>query len=118
MDRRGEDGLQGALLTLADHRVGGEHRGNDGRDDEHVEQGDPDMGVQLGGAERDVDGQQLDPGHDDEHERQDHHGQVGRLKRIPATTAAPDVGAMSVPSVRTVVVFPASVGPRNPSTSP
>jgi hypothetical protein len=37
---------------------------------------------------------------------------------IPATVAEPDVGAMSVPSVRTVVVFPAPFGPRNPKISP
>ena len=36
----------------------------------------------------------------------------------PATTAEPDVGAISVPSVRTIVVFPAPFGPRNPNTSP
>ena len=37
---------------------------------------------------------------------------------IPATVAEPDVGAMSVPSVRTVVVLPAPFGPRKPNTSP
>ena len=37
---------------------------------------------------------------------------------IPATVAEPEVGAMSVPRVRTVVVFPAPFGPRNPKTSP
>ena len=37
---------------------------------------------------------------------------------IPATVAEPEVGAMSVPSVRTVVVLPAPFGPRNPKTSP
>jgi hypothetical protein len=37
---------------------------------------------------------------------------------IPATVAEPDVGAMSVPSVRTVVVLPAPFGPRKPKTSP
>src|SRR5262249_44940848 len=37
---------------------------------------------------------------------------------IPATVAEPEVGAMRVPSVRTVVVFPAPFGPRNPNTSP
>jgi hypothetical protein len=36
----------------------------------------------------------------------------------PATTADPDVGAISVPSVRTVVVLPAPFGPRKPNTSP
>jgi hypothetical protein len=36
----------------------------------------------------------------------------------PATVADPEVGATSVPSVRTVVVFPAPFGPRNPNTSP
>src|SRR4029453_8614368 len=36
----------------------------------------------------------------------------------PATVAEPEVGAMRVPSVRTVVVFPAPFGPRNPNTSP
>ena len=36
----------------------------------------------------------------------------------PATIAEPEVGAMSVPSVRTVVVFPAPFGPRKPNTSP
>jgi hypothetical protein len=37
---------------------------------------------------------------------------------IPATVAVPEVGAMRVPSVRTVVVFPAPFGPRKPKTSP
>jgi len=37
---------------------------------------------------------------------------------IPATVAEPEVGAMRVPSVRTVVVLPAPFGPRNPNTSP
>ena len=37
---------------------------------------------------------------------------------MPATVAEPEVGAMSVPSVRTVVVFPAPFGPRKPNTSP
>ena len=36
----------------------------------------------------------------------------------PATVAVPDVGAISVPSVRTVVVLPAPFGPRKPKTSP
>src|SRR5258706_1958666 len=35
-----------------------------------------------------------------------------------ATVAEPEVGAMRVPSVRTVVVFPAPFGPRKPKTSP
>ena len=37
---------------------------------------------------------------------------------MPATVAVPEVGAISVPSVRTVVVFPAPFGPRKPKTSP
>src|SRR5580658_8958535 len=37
---------------------------------------------------------------------------------IPATVAEPAVGAMRVPRIRTVVVFPAPFGPRNPNTSP
>ncbi len=37
---------------------------------------------------------------------------------MPATVAAPDVGASSVPSVLTVVVLPAPLGPRKPKTSP
>src|SRR4029079_11811430 len=37
---------------------------------------------------------------------------------IPATVAVPALGASSVPSVRTSVVFPAPFGPRNPKTSP
>jgi hypothetical protein len=37
---------------------------------------------------------------------------------MPATVADPEVGASSVPSVRTVVVFPAPLGPRKPNTSP
>jgi hypothetical protein len=37
---------------------------------------------------------------------------------MPATLAEPDVGAMSVPRVRTVVVLPAPFGPRKPNTSP
>ena len=36
----------------------------------------------------------------------------------PQTVADPDVGAMSVASVRTVVVLPAPLGPRKPKTSP
>src|SRR5580704_6673801 len=40
------------------------------------------------------------------------------LSGSPATEAEPAVGANSVPSVRTVVVFPAPFGPRNPKTSP
>jgi hypothetical protein len=36
---------------------------------------------------------------------------------IPATAAEPEVGATSVPSVRTVVVLPAPFGPRKPKTS-
>jgi hypothetical protein len=36
----------------------------------------------------------------------------------PATVAEPEVGASRVPSVRTVVVFPAPFGPRKPNTSP
>jgi len=39
-------------------------------------------------------------------------------ERMPATMADPEVGAMSVPRVRTVVVLPAPLGPRNPKTSP
>src|SRR4051812_16365090 len=38
--------------------------------------------------------------------------------RSPATVAVPEVGATSVPSARTVVVFPAPFGPRKPKTSP
>ena len=37
---------------------------------------------------------------------------------IPATVAEPPLGAISVPSVRTVVVLPAPLGPRKPNTSP
>jgi hypothetical protein len=37
---------------------------------------------------------------------------------MPATIADPELGAISVPSVRTVVVLPAPFGPRNPNTSP
>ncbi len=37
---------------------------------------------------------------------------------IPATVADPELGAMSVPRVRTVVVLPAPFGPRKPNTSP
>ena len=36
----------------------------------------------------------------------------------PATTADPEVGAISVPRIRTVVVLPAPLGPRKPNTSP
>ena len=45
-------------------------------------------------------------------------GPFWALKAIPAILAAPDVGAISVPRVRTVVVFPAPFGPRKPKTSP
>src|SRR5437764_1659090 len=37
---------------------------------------------------------------------------------MPATIAVPDVGAISVARVRTVVVLPAPFGPRNPKISP
>ncbi len=37
---------------------------------------------------------------------------------MPATDADPEVGDTSVLSVRTVEVFPAPLGPRNPKTSP
>ena len=43
---------------------------------------------------------------------------VGRVRAKPATTAEPELGAMRVPSMRTVVVLPAPFGPRNPNTSP
>src|SRR5579859_4663901 len=38
--------------------------------------------------------------------------------RSPPTTADPEVGAISVPRIRTVVVLPAPLGPRKPNTSP
>ena len=37
---------------------------------------------------------------------------------MPATSAVPAVGATRVLNVRTVVVLPAPLGPRNPKTSP
>jgi hypothetical protein len=40
------------------------------------------------------------------------------LNGIPATMADPELGAMRVPSARTVVVLPAPLGPRKPNTSP
>jgi hypothetical protein len=40
------------------------------------------------------------------------------LSRTPATVAEPEVGAIKVPRVRTMVVLPAPLGPRNPNTSP
>jgi hypothetical protein len=40
------------------------------------------------------------------------------VRGTPATTAVPEVGAIRVPSVRTVVVLPAPLGPRKPNTSP
>ena len=43
---------------------------------------------------------------------------LAALRRMPATTAEPEVGAIRVPSVLTVVVLPAPLGPRNPKTSP
>ena len=43
---------------------------------------------------------------------------VAEPSGIPATEADPDVGAISVPRIRTVVVLPAPFGPRNPKTSP
>src|SRR5438477_3125287 len=43
---------------------------------------------------------------------------LSAVRGMPATTADPDVGATSVPRVRTVVVFPAPFGPRKPKTSP
>jgi hypothetical protein len=40
------------------------------------------------------------------------------LNGTPATIADPELGAISVPNVRTVVVLPAPFGPRKPNTSP
>ena len=40
------------------------------------------------------------------------------LRAKPATVAEPELGAIRVPSMRTVVVLPAPFGPRNPNTSP
>jgi hypothetical protein len=37
------------------------------------------------------------------------------LRGIPATVVAPEVAAINVPSVRTVVVLPAPLEPRNPN---
>ena len=45
-------------------------------------------------------------------------GPFSALNGMPATVADPEVGAISVPSVRTVVVLPAPLGPRKPNTSP
>ncbi len=45
-------------------------------------------------------------------------GPFAPLNGIPATLAEPEVGEISVPSVRTAVVFPAPLGPRKPNTSP
>lgn len=45
-------------------------------------------------------------------------GPLPTLRGMPAILAAPDVGAISVPRVRTVVVFPAPFGPRKPKISP
>ena len=39
------------------------------------------------------------------------------LSGIPATVATPEVAAIKVPSVRTAVVLPAPLGPKNPNTS-
>src|SRR5580692_9798690 len=45
-------------------------------------------------------------------------GPLFDVSGMPATVADPEVGAIRVPRVRTVVVFPAPLGPRNPNTSP
>ena len=45
-------------------------------------------------------------------------GPFSALNGMPATVAEPELGEISVPSVRTVVVFPAPLGPRKPNTSP
>ena len=45
-------------------------------------------------------------------------GPFSALKGMAAILAVPDVGTSRVPSVRTVVVFPAPFGPRKPNTSP
>jgi hypothetical protein len=45
-------------------------------------------------------------------------GPFRTVSKIPATVAEPEVAAMSVPRVLTVVVLPAPFGPRNPKTSP
>ncbi len=75
MDGGGEDRFEGALLALADDRVGGEDRGDDGRDDQHVEQGEPDAVIQLGARDRDVDREELDHGERHEDEWQERHGE-------------------------------------------
>src|SRR5260370_5894739 len=41
-----------------------------------------------------------------------------RATSKPATNALPPLGAMSVVSIRTIVVLPAPLGPRSPKTSP
>ncbi len=41
-----------------------------------------------------------------------------RTTSYPATVASPAVGRSRVVSIRNVVVFPAPLGPRNPTTSP
>ncbi len=40
------------------------------------------------------------------------------VRGSPATEARPELGAIRVPRVRTVVVLPAPFGPRKPKTSP
>src|ERR1700680_2037749 len=45
-------------------------------------------------------------------------GPLSDVSGMPAMLAEPEVGAISVPRVRTVVVFPAPFGPRKPNTSP
>jgi hypothetical protein len=45
-------------------------------------------------------------------------GPFSVLNGIPATVAEPELAEISVPRVRTVVVFPAPLGPRKPNTSP
>jgi hypothetical protein len=47
----------------------------------------------------------------------DLHSVLG-VSEVPATVAEPEVGAIRVLRVRTVVVFPAPFGPRKPNTSP
>lgn len=43
---------------------------------------------------------------------------VAGVKGRPSIATAPDVGAISPPSIRSMVVLPAPFGPRSPKTSP
>ena len=116
-DRGRENRLQSALLTLTDHRVRGGKGRHEGGNAEHVQQ-DMFVSERVEAAGSRV--KTATSGWTQKHSRFSTTLSRGHSPGDsgPATVAVPEVGAMSVPNVRTVVVFPAPFGPRNPKTSP